>query len=101
MIPDLGKVAVKWFCPNCDVYAVTYGQTNRFHLCPGLAGITAPMLPIGSKAQVTAHEREDYIGKADVQYDGNGRPVMNVETVREDGTDLIVFAPTVHMKIEV
>lgn len=102
VIPDLGKIPRQWFCPNCTAYAVTYGsEGNRFHPCQGLAGITAPMLPVGSKAVVVAHEREDYIGKADVQLDGNGRPVMNVETVREDGTDLIVFAPTVHMRIEV
>jgi hypothetical protein len=80
---------------------VTFGQPNRFHPCPGLAGVLAPMVPAGSDWSVTAHEREDYIGSQDVQLDGNGRPVMNVETVRDDGTDILVFAPTVHMRIEV
>lgn len=102
MIVDLGLIPRKWFCPNCPVYAVTYNsEGNRFHTCAGLAGVTAPMLPVGSRAIVVAHEREDYIGKADVQFDAEGRPVMSVETIRDDGTDIIVFAPTAHMRIEV
>lgn len=94
--------SVRWECPHCPAESVTSGtERNRFHACPGLAGITAPMVPARSGYAVVTHEREDYIGRQDVPLDGNGRPVMSVETIRDDGNDVIVFAPTAHMRIEV
>jgi hypothetical protein len=42
---------------------------------------------------VEAVEREDYVGKEVVTTDGEGRPVMAVETTRDDGNDVAVFAP--------
>lgn len=92
----------RWECPNCDLQEVTYDQQphTRFHRCPGLlGGMTAPMVPAGTKAKVTAHEREDYIGDELVQLH-NGRPVMSVITEREDGQDCAVFAPTARMRAE-
>lgn len=86
-----------WHCPNCGLEDQTVEPRThtRFHKCPALAGITAPMLPVGSKARVITREREDYIGQEDVQLDANGRPIMSVITERDDGsTDVIVFAPT-------
>jgi len=59
------------------------------------------MVPAGSGFAVVAREREDYIGKQDVPLDGNGRPVMSVQTIRDDGTDVIVFAPSAHLRAEV
>lgn len=65
------------------------------HPCPGLAGLTAPMVLKGSGARVFAVERADYVGKERVQLDGNGRPVMSVITERPDGSnDCIALAPT-------
>lgn len=88
----------KWSCPNCDAYAVTFAQPNRFHNCPGLAGIMAPMVLAGSDVQVRAVEREDYVGDSIVHYDGNGRPIMSVVTERPDGSnDCIAFADTAQM----
>jgi hypothetical protein len=53
------------------------------------------MLPKSMDAKVVAHDREDYVGKEDVQVDGNGRPIMSITTERADGTnDTMVFAPT-------
>lgn len=49
----------------------------------------------GTDCRVRAVEREDYIGGALVQYDGEGRPVSAVVTERPDGSnDVQVFAPT-------
>lgn len=91
----------KWGCPNCPAYAVTYGQPNRFHSCPGLAGLTAPMILAGTTARIRAVEREDYVGDALTTYDGNGRPVSSVITDRPDGSnDVIAFADTARMKIK-
>lgn len=86
----------QWECPHCPVTAVSaWDMPNRFHQCPGLAGITAPMIPAGSGAHTRALLRQDYIGREAVQYDAWGRPVMAVITERPDGSnDVAVLAPT-------
>jgi hypothetical protein len=59
------------------------------------------MLPKGMDAKVVAHDREDYVGKEDVQLDGNGRPIMSITTERADGTnDTMVFAPTARASVK-
>lgn len=86
----------RWECPNCPHTHVTRETQPHtpFHPCPGLrAGLTAPMIPAGTKAKVVVNEREDYVGDELVQLH-HGRPVMNVVTVRDDGQDCAVFAPT-------
>lgn len=88
-----------WGCPNCAAVARTpWDCPNRFHVCSGLAGVLAPMVPAGVRAAVVAVEREDYVGREDVRLDGNGRPVMSVVTTRDDGQDCLVFAPTAHAR---
>lgn len=85
-----------WTCPN------KCGQTfesdrilpNRFHTCPKLRMMTAPLVPQGTSAKVTLREREDYVGRDIVQTDATGRPVMSIVTTRDNGNDVVVFAPT-------
>lgn len=86
----------RWECPNCPATDVTHEAQphTRFHACRGLRGLTAPMVPAGTRCKVEAVEREDYINGDDVQVDGNGRPVMSVVTTRDDGQDCAVYAPT-------
>ena len=85
----------RWTCPNCTATAATVGQPNRFHHCPGLGLITAPMVLAGTDCRVRAVLREDYVGDEIVQYDAWGRPVMAVVTDRSDGSnDVAVLAPT-------
>jgi hypothetical protein len=91
----------RWYCPNCHKEDVTHEARphSRFHICPKLRGLTAPMLPAGTKAKVTAHEREDYVGTDKVQLDPERkRPVMSVVTTRDTGQDVAVFAPTATAK---
>lgn len=85
----------RWECPNCNLKEVTRETQphTRFHACRGLAGITAPMVPAGTKCKVEAKERDDYVGKENVQTDGNNRPIMSVVTTRDDGQDCAVLAP--------
>jgi len=84
-----------WECPNCTVTDCTTGQSNRFHPCAGMGGLTAPLVPVGSGARVTAVLREDYVGREAVQSDADGRPVMAVVTERPDGSnDVMVNVPT-------
>lgn len=52
------------------------------------------MVPKGTSAAVTAVLREDYIGTENPLLDGKGRPVMAVKTIRDDGQDVAVMAPT-------
>jgi hypothetical protein len=91
-----------WICPNCPAVDVTHEVEphTRFHDCAGLAGLTAPMVREGVKCKVEAVEREDYVGNEDVRYDDNGRPIMSVLTTRDDGNDLVVFAPTANAHVE-
>lgn len=91
-----------WECPSCDLQQVTREARphTRMHACRGLAGLTVPMVPAGTRAEHRPAEREDYIGRERVQYaPGTGRPVMSVQTVRDDPAgdtveDCTVYAPT-------
>lgn len=86
-----------WSCPNCKQTDVTHEARPhvRYHACPGLHGLTAPMIPAGSSAKVTAIERQDYIGSEIVTLNADKRPVMSVVTERADGSnDVAVFAAT-------
>ena len=85
----------RWDCPNCPAVEITriHGPHIRYHVCRGLRGLTAPMVPAGTKAKVTTREREDYIGGDLVQVDGEGRPVMSILVTRDDGQDVTVLAP--------
>lgn len=99
-VPLLDVPVTRWECPNCPATDTTRQAEphSRFHSCPGLAGLSAPMVPAGTPCKVIAHERGDYIGAENVQYDADGRPVASVETVRDDGNDVTVYAPTAHLE---
>lgn len=94
MIPIL-KSEQHWECPNCELKQVTHESEphTRFHNCRGLKGLTAPMTPEGTRCKVEAVGREDYVGKENVQYDGEGKPVMAIATTRDEGNDVAVLAP--------
>jgi len=89
-----------WRCPNCGLTVrLPVSVPNRYHPCPRLRGLTAPLVPAGVRARVYLVEREDYEG-ADhgrTQLDPElRRPVMSIVTERADGSnDAIVFAPVV------
>jgi len=91
----------RWVCLSCDLKEVTHEQRphTRMHACAELGGLTVPMVPEGTRGENRVVEREDYIGSEVVRLHG-GRPVMNVTTVRDDGIDCTVFAPTATAKVE-
>lgn len=95
MVPLL-RPEHRWECPSCPATDVTHEAQphTRMHACRGLKGLTAPMVPAGTRAEHRALEREDYVNGDNVQVDGEGRPVMSVITVRDDGQDCTVYAPT-------
>jgi hypothetical protein len=92
----------RWECPNCVATDVTHEAQphTRYHACRGLKGLTAPMVPAGTRCKVEAVEREDYVGNQILTYDGENRPIMRVETTREDGNDVAVFAPLARLNGE-
>lgn len=85
----------RWECPSCPATDVTREARphTRMHNCTGLAGLSVPMVPAGTRAEHRRVEREDYIGGEHVRLDGMGRPVMSVVTVRDEGQDCTVYAP--------
>lgn len=86
-----------WYCPNCPAQHVTHlAQPHApFHQCPGLRGILAPYALAGTRCKVEAMTREDYVnGERGLRYDDDGRPVMAVLTVRDEGQDCTVYPGT-------
>lgn len=85
----------RWECLSCDLKEVTHEQRphTRMHDCARLGGLSIPMVPEGTRGEHRVVEREDYIGSERVQL-RDGRPVMNVTTIRDEGQDCTVFAPT-------
>jgi hypothetical protein len=93
-------VAQVWTCPNCGLeHRSDRVLPNRFHVCPRLRYLTAPMVLAGTAAKVELVERGDYIGRELVQLDPErGRPVQSIVTTRDNGQDCVVLAPTATMK---
>lgn len=85
----------RWECPSCDLRQVTHRADahTEFHHCRGLAGLWAPMVAAGTRAEHRPVEREDFIGKELVQLH-EGRPVMSLTTVRDEGQDCTIYAPS-------
>lgn len=85
-----------WHCPNCGLTERTRpipANAGRFHPCPKLHGLTAPMIRDGVDCKVIALERGDYLRDSIQRHGDDGKPYMAVETVRADGsTDRAVFA---------
>jgi hypothetical protein len=86
-----------WECPACgyeDRTRPVPPNGGRFHPCPKLHGLTAPLVRAGTDCKLAASEREDYLGDEVQQAGDDGRPYMNVTTEHADGhTDLAVFSP--------
>lgn len=99
-IPLLEPPVQRWECAHCNTKAVTRGQPNRFHNCPGLRGIMAPLALEEQRGKliVRTQVREDYLGKdaGKTQNDEDGTPISSIITEHEDGrVDCAVLATVV------
>ena len=97
-VPLLNVPPQEWYCPNCSCTDVTVplppGQ-SRYHACPGLHGLNAPLARAGTDVKVVADERGDYLNGEDQPVGDDGKVYMAVRAVRPDGSyDTTVFAPT-------
>lgn len=89
-------VETHWECPNCPHTHVskTALQHAVVHICPGLAGLIAPLVRAGTDCRVEAIERQDYVGREKPQVNALGRPIMSIVTTYADGSnDCRVLAP--------
>ena len=91
----------EWECPHCPAQKVTEipAPHSPFHTCPAFRGAMMPFVERGVKAAFRVNRREDYVGSDSVVTDGDGIPVMSVTTIREDGEDCAVFAPSINAVI--
>lgn len=86
-----------WYCPNgcyaADRHAPLPPNATRYHPCPKLHGLSAPLVRVGSDCAVEAIEREDYLN-GEIQATGDdGKAYMAVTTRYADGhNDLAVNA---------
>jgi hypothetical protein len=94
-VPILKVPYEDWYCPNCGIaerVAALPPGASRFHTCPRLHMLTAPLVRAGARCSVVAEERADYLN-GEIQATGDdGRPYMAVRTIRDDGEDLAVNA---------
>jgi hypothetical protein len=91
-----------WVCPNCMTTDRTAGlppNAGRFHTCPGLHMLTAPLVRAGVRCKVQAEERADYLGTEIQRHGDDGKPYMAVRTTRDDGDDLAVNAGLAQMRL--
>jgi len=96
-IPVFEPPVKRWECSHCAFRDVTtqLEPHTRFHACPGMGGMTTPMVEEGSGARTVAVAREDYVGREHVQMADDGRVLTSISTEYPDGrNDLVVFAPT-------
>lgn len=89
----------RWCCPNCDVTDVTPPLppgTSRYHACPGLHGLNAPLVREGMRVKVEAEQRQDYLNGDQQATGDDGKVYMAVRVTRDEGDDVTVFAGLAH-----
>ena len=97
-VPMLGRQYEDMHCPNCGlgerVSPPLPPGSSRYHNCPRMHGLSAPLIPVTMDAKVEAVEREDYL-RSEVQTTGDdGKAYMAVKTTYADGrNDMAVNAP--------
>lgn len=90
-----------WECPECHRQHVTRiaEPHSPMHQCAALRGAWVPFVEEGIKAHIVVNEREDYIGDNIPQTDEDGKVIKSITTIKEDGEDCHILAPTVFRKI--
>lgn len=87
-----------WECPNChraDRTPALPPNASRFHPCPALHGLTAPLVRAGTDCKVTAVQRGDYLNGEQQRTGDDGKPYMAVVTERADGSNDAAAFPAV------
>ena len=90
-VPLLGQQYEDLHCPNCGLAErvsppLTASQT-RFHNCPRLHDLSAPLVPVTEDCAVKAVEREDYLNGESQAMGDDGKAYMAVRTDYADGRE--------------
>ena len=91
-VPLLTPPWEDWYCPNCGVSERIPGlppNASRYHTCPRLHMLTAPLIRANVYAKVEAEERADYLNGETQETGDDGKPYMAVRTTRDEGSDLL------------
>lgn len=95
---------VLWECPEqCGAAARTVDAKIPYHPCPHHGGTMLRLVRQGTRAAYVPVPREDDVRTDLVQpvrERRRGRLLMAVDTVRDDGYDRTVFAPTASASTE-
>lgn len=93
---------ITWVCPNCPTSVTTpLLVPNRYHTCPGLHDLLAPLVREGADCKVIALPREDYLNGEIQRTGSDGKPYGGVSVERPDGSnDLWMFAPLAQANAE-
>ena len=100
-VPLVAAAFEEWHCPNgCScretIPALPAGAT-RYHNCPRLHQLAAPLVRVGMDVSVEAIEREDYLNGETQAMGDDGKAYMAVTTRYADGrNDLAVNAGLAH-----
>ncbi len=94
-----------WECPECGLEQRSRPvppNGTRFHVCPKLHNISAPLVRAGADCSLTAVERMDYLGTEVQETGDDGVPYMNVTTRYADGhNDVAVHAPVARARFSI
>jgi hypothetical protein len=87
----------EWYCPNgcyCTetIPALPPGAT-RYHNCPRLHQLSAPLVRVGTDCTVEAVEREDYLNGDQQATGDDGKAYMSVITKYPDGRQDLAANP--------
>jgi hypothetical protein len=98
-VPLLRRGYDEWHCPNkCgagDRTPALPPDSSRYHVCPKLHGLNAPLIRVGTDCKVEAIERQDYINTETQIQGDDGKYYMAVETLRADGSNDRIVHPGV------
>jgi len=96
-VVELAPAKKLFSCPNCTTEQMlpVIASGTHMHHCPGLRGLTAPLVAAELDVKVETVERGDYIGEEHgITYD-EGTPIQSIVTTHSDGSnDTAVFAPS-------
>lgn len=93
VIPSEMVLPRNWVCAqSCGSEARTYDASLPHHRCREVGGLMVALIPVGTRAGVTTHERQDYTGHDVVTYT-DGKVIMSTTVEHDDGNDTTVYAP--------
>jgi hypothetical protein len=96
----------EWFCPNgcycTETLPAMPANSTRYHNCPKLHQLSAPLVRVGTDCTVEAIEREDYLNGDQQATGDDGKAYMSVVTNYADGrNDLLAHPGLAHAELRV